>query len=165
MSIKLSKKLSYILRHNPGSIGITLDPNGWAPISIILSGLGITREQLDNVVKNCNKQRYEIDNFGFRIRARQGHSIDIDLGYKPIKPPSKLYHGTSINNLEFIKKTGLQKMVGSRHGKPIVLTVDAEAMHKHGYQFFKTDNDVWLVNSVPIQFIIELADPIPMNDR
>lgn len=163
---KLSKRLSYVLRHKPDSIGITLDGEGWGPVDFILNKLGMSSAELDHVVETNNKKRFEFSGDKTKIRARQGHSINVDLGYNPVTPPDKLYHGTAEKTYErFIKTSGLSKMkrhhvhlspdaetaknVGGRHGKPIVLRIDAKAMHAAGYEFYKTDNNVWLVHNVP----------------
>lgn len=123
-------------------------------------------DELQYVVDNNNKKRFEFNGDKTKIRARQGHSIKVDLGYVPVIPPDELYHGTADKTYQrSIKTAGLSKMkrhhvhlspdvetarnVGGRHGKPVVLVVDAKAMHAAGYKFFKTDNDVWLVDSVP----------------
>jgi len=138
---KVSKFLSYVLRHHPESIGVKLDSSGWADISELLakaekSGFRITRGELDKVVEENDKQRYSLSEDGLAIRANYGHSIDVDLGYTPKIPPGLLYHGTAVENLKSIRVNGLAKggrqyvhlspdsqmavSVGSRHGKPIV---------------------------------------------
>lgn len=163
---KLSKKLSYVLRHKPDSIGLELDSEGWGSVDFILDKLGMDTDVLQNVVDTNNKKRFEFNEDKTKIRARQGHSINVDLGYNPVTPPDVLYHGTSDKAYHrFIKTSGLSKMrrhhvhlsldvetaknVGARHGKPVVLAIDAKAMQAAGYKFYKTDNDVWLVDNVP----------------
>ncbi len=173
---KISKFMSLVLRHAPEKIGLTLDENGWANVSDLIAkmkkhGTRIDRETLEYIVSNNNKKRFAFSDDGERIRASQGHSIQIELGYTAQRPPAKLYHGTSHKNVDNIFRTGIQKMsrhhvhlsadkatarnVGSRHGKPVILTIDTQAMEKENYTFFCSDNGVWLVDSVPKRFIID----------
>lgn len=169
-----SKFLSLVLRHNPGMIDINLDRNGWADVEELiekarLKKVKLTYEILDIVVKSNGKQRFEYNEDLTRIRALQGHSLNIDLALKPAEPPKKLYHGTSIDNVDSIEENGIEKRsrqhvhlsidratainVGARHGKPIVLIIDAEQMHLDGLKFYHTKNDVWLTNYIDPKYI------------
>ena len=171
---QISKFLSYVLRHRPDEIGITLDAQGWVAIDVLLAaaaahGRRITPEDLDFVVENNNKNRFAFSEDGTRIRASQGHSTEVDLGYRPSTPPAVLYHGTAVGNLACIRAEGLHKgqrhhvhlsidtataaQVGGRHGRPAVLVVQAGEMHAAGYEFFLSANGVWLVEHVPVAFI------------
>ena len=173
-TIQISKRLSYVLRHSPESIGITLDPNGWVLVSELLTKLGthgmnIDRVTLERVVAENDKKRFTFDEGHDRIRAAQGHSIDIDLKLSPVDPPAVLYHGTAERFWTSIDEKGLIKQnrqyvhlssdertavkVGQRHGKPIVLRIDTQKMVADGLVFFKSDNNVWLTDSVPRQYI------------
>lgn len=164
--IKLSKKLSFKLRHDPTTM---MDEHGWASVKDMLTELRINKTQLDHIIETNNKKRFEYDSTGKKIRARQGHSLaDIDLGYEPKEPPEFLYHGTASRFMDSIYKEGLKRMdrhhvhlsedyetalkVGQRHGKPVVLKILAQDMAKEGFKFFKTDNNVWLVDEVPSKF-------------
>lgn len=170
----VSKSMSYVLRHKPDAIGITLDSNGWVDVDDLLGafqrdGKRYTREIVDRVVAENDKQRFEFNEDRMRIRARQGHSVQVDLGYEPAVPPDVLYHGTATRNLDAIFKEGLLKMnrhhvhlstsketmlaVAQRHGKPVILEVDAKRMHADGFEFFVTENDVWLVDVVPVDYL------------
>ncbi|MBD2775155.1 RNA 2'-phosphotransferase [Iningainema tapete] len=172
--VKISKYLSRHLRHQPDRIGITLAPGGWVAVDELLAAckkhqLPISRDELDEVVANNDKQRFSFDSTGTLIRANQGHSVEVDLQLEPATPPSVLYHGTGHKAVESILQTGLCKMsrhhvhlssdiatakiVGARHGKPVVFTVDAAAMHESGYTFYCSDNGVWLVDSVPPDYL------------
>ncbi|MEU0602998.1 RNA 2'-phosphotransferase [Streptomyces sp. NPDC006393] len=171
-TVKVSKYLSKHLRHQPGRIGLTLDESGWVGIDALIAaaaahGFPFTREELDQVVANNDKQRFAIE--GDRIRASQGHSIDVDLGLPPATPPSCLYHGTVARNLEAIRAEGLRPMnrhdvhlspdretatrVGARSGRPVVLAVDASAMHRDGHVFHVSANGVWLTKAVPPRYL------------
>lgn len=171
---RVSKFLSYVLRHDPGSIGIALSADGWVAIEELLAGAGrhgthLTRGQLDEVVQTSDKQRFALSEDGLRIRANQGHSVSVDLGYEPAEPPEVLYHGTTGKFLDSIRKHGLQKgsrhhvhlspntetaaKVGGRRGKPVILTIRAQAMHAAGHVLFLTPNEVWLTDAVPPEFI------------
>jgi putative RNA 2'-phosphotransferase len=174
MSKEISKFLSYVLRHAPDSIGLSLDANGWAEVEELLAKANKAGKRLDvatlrAVVADSDKQRFTLSEDNRRIRAAQGHSIAVDLALQPSQPPPRLYHGTATRNLDAILAEGLQpgrrqqvhlsldaetaRKVGQRHGKPTVLTVDAAAMHADGHRFFRADNGVWLTDSVPAQYL------------
>lgn len=177
-----SKFLSYVLRHQPEAVGIALDANGWVDVDELLAacashGRALSRDELAEVVTTNSKQRFALSDDGARIRASQGHSTSVDLAYEPVTPPDVLYHGTAAANLPAIERDGLQRMsrhhvhlsldvetakaVGGRHGKPVVLEVDARAMHSAGHAFFVTPNNVWLTETVPTEFIRSLSHCVP----
>lgn len=167
------KYLSLLLRHEPGLIGLELDEQGWADINELLDKwncpVAIDRTELEELVATNAKQRFIIDETGKRIRANQGHSIQIDPGLEPQTPPEILFHGTGHRSVELIKIEGLKKMnrlhvhlskdvetaslVGQRKGKPIVLTIHAKQMHADGFRFFQSANEVWLSDDVPVKYI------------
>jgi putative RNA 2'-phosphotransferase len=170
--VRISKFLSRHLRHRPGDIGLTLDEGGWVDVDELLdacrrAGVVISRDELTQVVTANDKQRFSL--VGDRIRANQGHSVDVDLGLEAVRPPEVLYHGTIAANLPAIRAEGLRPMqrhdvhlsadvdtakrVGARRGKPVVLTVQAEAMYAEGYEFRVSENGVWLVSAVPPRFL------------
>ncbi|MEL6253085.1 MAG: RNA 2'-phosphotransferase [Bacteroidota bacterium] len=172
--IKHGRFLSMVLRHKPEVIDIQLDTQGWVEIKDLLAklkdyGRPISKSDLVQIVENNNKKRYVISDDGKRIRASQGHSIDIELEYSPMEPPEMLYHGTADRFLHSIFKTGLDKrkrhhvhlsadldtasQVGKRHGKLVILKVAAAEMHKAGHKFYCTPNGVWLTESVPVEFL------------
>jgi putative RNA 2'-phosphotransferase len=177
-TIDTSKFLSYILRHRPDSIKLTLDKNGWANIESLIScaiehGNIISREEIDIAVAYNDKQRFVISDDGLSIRANQGHSIDVDLKLKAKKPPTILYHGTASRFIDAIKSKGLLPMnrqhvhlsaneavavsVGERHGKPVVLNINAGKMYEDGYEFYLSENGVWLTDKIPAKYISNLA--------
>ena len=167
--VRDSKFLSSVLRHNPGKIGVELDSAGWIEVEVLLAamrraGRRISRGRLDLVVEHNSKKRFEYDASGTRIRASQGHSVPVDLGYEPLVPPETLYHGTATSSLDSIFREGLRPgrrhhvhlsaevetatKVGARHGKPAVLLVAAARMHADGCEFFRSTNGVWLTEHV-----------------
>ncbi|MFK0152244.1 RNA 2'-phosphotransferase [Streptomyces sp. NPDC090499] len=171
-TVKVSKYLSKHLRHQPERIGLSLDEAGWVEIDTLLAaaaahGFPVSRAELDHVVAANDKQRFAIE--GTRIRASQGHSIDVDLGLPPATPPPYLYHGTVARNLDAIRSAGLKPMnrhdvhlsadretatrVGARRGVPVVLSVDAAAMHRDGHVFHVSANGVWLTRAVPPRYL------------
>ncbi|HEX5245193.1 MAG TPA: RNA 2'-phosphotransferase [Tepidisphaeraceae bacterium] len=173
-TVKISKFLSYVLRHRPDEIGLTLDANGWASISELIERSHKTATPLDDqiirqVVAESDKKRFAISEDGTRIRASQGHSVEVDLALEPRQPPEILYHGTATRFADEIGETGLKSMgrqhvhlsldektalsVGKRHGKPIILRIRAGEMWKAGTKFYLSDNGVWLTDEVPIAFI------------
>lgn len=176
----LSKFLSLVLRHQPDTIGITLDEHGWTEVALLLPRLAahkfaISLADLEYVVATNNKQRFAFSDDHTRIRASQGHSVDVELGYVAQSPPRVLYHGTATRHLAAIRVEGLKKgsrhhvhlsadqatarTVGSRHGKPVVLTIDAAAMAAQGHPFYQSANGVWLTDFVPVGYITE-AGPV-----
>jgi putative RNA 2'-phosphotransferase len=167
---KKSKFLSLVLRHNPGKIGIELDGAGWTDVKTLLRKAGISMSLLEEVVETNNKNRFEFSDNKTKIRARQGHSVNVSLGYEPVEPPEYLYHGTATRFIDtIIKKGGLKPMnrhhvhmspdedtagnVGTRHGVLAMLRVKAGELAKAGAKFYKTDNNVWLTDSVPPEYL------------
>ncbi|MEW2396565.1 RNA 2'-phosphotransferase [Streptomyces sp. NPDC046862] len=171
-TVKVSKYLSKHLRHQPDRIGLTLADGGWVEIDTLLAaaashGFRITRAELDHVVAANDKQRFAVE--GTRIRANQGHTVEVDLGLPTATPPPYLYHGTVARNLDVIRAEGLRAMnrhdvhlspdretatrVGARRGRPVVLSVDAGAMHRDGHVFHVSANGVWLTRAVPPRYL------------
>jgi putative RNA 2'-phosphotransferase len=173
--IKTSKFLSLVLRHAPETIHVNMDKNGWVDIQELIANanmyknLHLTIDIIKKAVETNDKQRFIISDDGKRIRASQGHSIEVDLELENRAPPDVLYHGTAIRFLDSIMKDGLKPMrrqyvhlsrteeiaitVGRRHGEPIVLYIDAKTMYEAGYKFYLSENKVWLVDKVPIKHI------------
>lgn len=170
----LSKFLSLVLRHKPEAIGISLDENGWTDTTLLLYGMNaagkaIDLEILKFIVDTNAKKRFAFNDDFTLIRASQGHSVEIELGYEPKEPPQVLYHGTAEQNVKAILEEGLIKgkrhhvhlstnietarNVGSRYGKPVLLEVQALQMHNDGHQFFVSKNGVWLTEHVPPKYI------------
>ena len=174
-AVKISKYLAMVLRHKPENAGITLDEAGWVDVSVLLEALRcigkpLSRAELDHVVITNYKKRFAFSDDGLRIRASQGHSIEIDLNLPPEPPPEVLYHGTADRTLPAIRQSGLQKRqrqhvhlscntqtasaVGHRHGRPVILTIRAGDMHRAGLKFYLSTNGVWLTDSVPVEYIV-----------
>ena len=168
--IPLSKKLSHALRHNPARLGLTLDKQGWASVSDVLTALNVDMPTLATLVATNDKKRFAFSSDQSKIRCSQGHTFKVDLGLRPTMPPAKLYHGTQTNNLISILKTGLLPMrrqhvhlskdkqtaeiVGKRRpGTLAILTINAERMHSAGHKFYVSENGVWLTDEVPAEFI------------
>jgi len=173
-NIKISKFLSLILRHKPEIIGIQLDENGWANVNelinkINLSGTPIDFQVLKHIVDTNNKKRFSFNDSYTSIRASQGHSLNIELGYQPHKPPDILYHGTALKNVNSILENGIlkndrqhvhlsteietAKTVGGRHGKPVVFKIVALQMHEDNFSFYLSDNNVWLTEHIPSKYL------------
>ena len=170
-----SKFLSYVLRHEPHAIGLSLDREGWGNIDELIEGAKKSGHALDTdliraVVDSNDKKRFAISEDGLRIRAVQGHSTQsVSIAYLEKVPPAFLYHGTASRFLESILKEGLKPgerrhvhlsenietatAVGQRYGKPVVLKIEALRMHQQGFKFYQADNDVWLTTSVAPEFI------------
>ncbi|WP_349264070.1 RNA 2'-phosphotransferase [Longimicrobium sp.] len=172
--MRKSKFLSRVLRHAPESIGLEMDEAGWVDVEALMraarrAGVGLDRATLDRVVAENNKKRFAYSPDRKRIRASQGHSVKVELGLDPVEPPEVLFHGTADRNLDSIRAEGLRPgnrthvhlsadeptavAVGRRHGRPVVLHVRAGAMHAAGHAFYRSDNGVWLADTVPAEFI------------
>ncbi len=171
---RTSRFLSLVLRHQPEKIGIALDEHGWADVEALLAGMGLSREDLEQIVAGDEKMRYSFNEDHSRIRANQGHSIPVDLELEPLEPPEYLYHGTVGWFLASIQREGLTKRsrqyvhlspdaetaakVGSRRGKPVVLRVRAARMQADGYRFYRSANGVWLTDRVPPEYLEYLGN-------
>ncbi len=164
---KESRKLSYLLRHNPD--GLIMNKNGYVLVSDILQKLNISLEDLKIIVSENDKKRFAFSESGEMLRASQGHSVGVDLQLKSQVPPVVLYHGTVDAALKGIFKDGIKSLkrhavhlshevktaitVGSRRGDAIILEIDSKKMYADGIKFFKSDNGVWLVDEVPAKYI------------
>jgi putative RNA 2'-phosphotransferase len=170
----ISKYLSFVLRHNPQAIGITLDAEGWVPVDELLTaaardGTSISHDQLQEVVASNDKKRFAFSDDRSLIRANQGHSVEVDLKLEPVEPPEVLFHGTVDQFLDSIRAKGLIRgnrhhvhmsadretaaRVGQRRGRPIVLVIEAARMHNDGHRFYRSENGVWLTEAVPVEYL------------
>lgn len=174
-AVRVSKLLSLALRHEPSALGIELDHAGWTDVEALLRGLAaknepLTEEELEDIVATSDKQRFALSPDGARIRANQGHSVDVDLGLAPREPPEVLFHGTVARFLDAIRREGLLRRARThvhlsaetdtanvvarrRAGETVIVRVRARAMHDAGHTFFMSDNGVWLTEKVPPEFL------------
>ncbi|RRB07939.1 RNA 2'-phosphotransferase [Larkinella rosea] len=171
---EISKFLSMVLRHKPEKIGIQLDENGWTDVADLLEksnrfGIPFDLEMLKHIVDTNPKQRFALNAAQDKIRANQGHSVPIELGYASQEPPEILYHGTAEKSVQSILATGLEKRnrqhvhlssdletalkVGQRHGIPFVFKVFAKQMYNDKFEFYRSDNGVWLTHEVPVNYL------------
>ncbi|MEE4541397.1 RNA 2'-phosphotransferase [Streptomyces sp. V4-01] len=176
-TVRISKYLSMLLRHQPEAAGLVLDEGGWVEVDELIAacaarGRRFSRADLDHVVANNNKKRFAYSPDGRRIRASQGHSVAVELGLAAAPPPEVLYHGTASATLPLILRDGLRPMsrqdvhlsadvetavrVGSRHGRPVVLVVEAAALAAAGHEFRVSANGVWLTDAVPPERLRQL---------
>lgn len=172
--IRLSKYMSFVLRHRPETAGLVMDERGWASVDALVeaciqAGHAGSRDDVLRVVTENDKQRFELSSEGDLIRAAQGHSINLELGLAPVAPPPVLFHGTVEAVVDRIRAEGVRPMgrthvhlsgdsetarrVGLRRGSPVVLHVDAAAMSQSGFEFFEASNGVWLVAEVPAEYL------------
>lgn len=173
--VRASKLLALVLRHDPRRAGLVLDPAGWADVDELLRGLArlgrpLDRADLEDVVAHGSKPRFELSPDGRRIRARYGHSVDVEPGYEAAAPPPVLYHGTAARSVAAIHENGLAPMgrqmvhlsadpddartVGARHGSPVVLAIDAAGMAADGAIFYELPGGTWLTERVPPRRIL-----------
>jgi len=174
-NIKLSKMISYILRHCPEKYRIYLDDQGYTAMSELTKAVknsgpecsDVTEEKITEVVMKCPKGRFEIKNS--KIRARWGHTIVIKIG-EEAEPPEFLYHGTSPEAFKKIQIEGISRMqrnfvhfstdpetasaTGKRHSKnPIILCITAKKAWKEGVKFYKGGETIWLSKYIGIEYI------------
>ncbi len=173
----IGKLMSYALRHNPESLNIELDENGWTATDLLIERIKkrypeMDHTLLDTIVQTNDKKRYAFNADKSKIRANQGHSIQVNLELQAQTPPDILFHGTVEKFLPGIKEKGLIKMsrqhvhlsadkttattVGSRRGKPVILEINARQMHEATYAFYCSENGVWLTKEVPSRFITNI---------
>lgn len=172
---KISKLLSFVLRHKPEALGITLDENGWADKEELIlaikehNGTILTSEDIDKIIEINDKKRFILSEDKKKIRANQGHSINVDVQLKEYLPPEYLFHGTVDKFLNVIEKEGLKKMkrnhvhlssdistaisVAKRRGEAIILKIKSGDMSLDGYKFYRSENDVWLTDIIPPEYI------------
>ena len=177
--INISKLMAKALRHRPDVLGIVVDEHGWTDVNDMIDAIrkkyqGFNLETLECIVEESEKKRYSFNENHTKIRANQGHSLPVDVELKIAAPPDVLYHGTARKNIETISAEGIKRMnrlyvhlsadiptalnVGSRHGAPVVFEVDSRQMNRDGYQFYLSENGVWLSEFVPSQYI-RLIEP------
>ena len=175
----LSKYISRVLRHRPEDADIGLDEHGWADVEALIAGVNaagkrIDRNILEEIVRTDKKQRYSFNENGTLIRANQGHSIPVDVELAKLEPPEYLYHGTAYRFLESIRQQGLLPMsrlyvhlsgdvetarvVGKRHGRPVVLKIHSGDMHRDGFPFYRSQNGVWLAKKVDAKYFEQLEE-------
>lgn len=174
--VALGRFLSLVLRHNPAAAYITVDEHGWADVSDLLAGCrragrALSMADLERIVRENSKQRYSFNRDHTKIRANQGHSLPVDVELQEVEPPDILYHGTATRFLEGIRVDGITRQsrqyvhlsgdevtalnVGARHGRPVVIPIDAAAMVRDGYVFYRSENGVWLCHEVPWKYVLE----------
>lgn len=179
--IKTGRYISYLLRHHPEEAGLTLDEHGWADVNELINAVaetytGFSRTELDEIVATNNKKRYSYSEDGMRIRANQGHSIQVDVELEEKTPPPVLWHGTAEHFVESIQEQGLvsgnrlyvhlsadtdtARVVGKRHGKPVIFCVDCKRMSEDGYKFYLSVNGVWLTKEVPARYLRLIEEDI-----
>lgn len=174
--LKLSKTISHALRHEPWLYELELDDEGWTSLSTLLESLrgkggcwkGLSRQHVESMIVSSDKVRYEVR--GEKIRALYGHSLPGKLKRTAAVPPTLLYHGTSPEAAEVIRRVGLRPMrrqyvhlssdrptadqVGRRKSRaPVVLAVAAKAAHTKGVAFYKGNEKVWIADLIPPEFI------------
>lgn len=173
--VERSKFLSFVLRHRPDELGLVLDSEGWVDVALLLPacaqhGEPLSREELEELVRTSDKQRFALSEDGLRIRANQGHSVPVELEHPAAAPPPLLYHGTVGRFVPSIRQQGLlrgqrhhvhlaateeaARLVGARRGAPVILTIRAQAMAADGHAFYLTPNGVWLAETVPPAYLI-----------
>lgn len=171
---KMSRVLSLVLRHDPYSIGLSLDDDGWAVIDDLIAALRkdgkkVDREIIERVVETSDQKRFRISEDGLMIRANEGHSVSINIQLEEKAPPTWLFHGTSVAAMDTIESEGLERKqrdfvhlsseqasarkVAERKGKPVVIEIAAGLMHKNGHVFYQGDNGVWMTDHVPPDYL------------
>jgi len=170
--------MTRVLRHEPSAGFLEVDEHGWANVDELIDAIrkvkepAFDRAALDDVVATDNKQRFSYSEDGKLIRANQGHSIPVDVELPVTEPPEYLLHGTGAKFTESIDRTGLDRRsrlyvhlssdietaraVGIRHGTPVIYRVKSGEMARDGFTFYRSVNGVWLVESVPVNYLEKL---------
>lgn len=164
--IRKGKQLSFLLRHDTE---YSFDEHGYREVQDLIQNHGFTNDEIVELVETNDKQRYEFNDDKSKIRARQGHSVNVNVDLKETLPPDVLFHGTATRFLESIREKGILKMsrnyvqlsekidtameVGGRHGNPVVLGVDTKTMREDGIKFYLSNNNVWLTEFVDSKYI------------
>lgn len=162
------KELAYLLRHDKS---YQFDEHGYRTVSDLIENHSYTMEEIEFIVENNNKKRFEFNDDKTLIRARQGHSVEVNVDLNECVPPDVLYHGTATRFIDDINKEGLKKQsrmhvhlsadedtaidVGKRHGKPIIIKIDAKQMSNDGCKFYLSNNGVWLTEYVDTKYFID----------
>jgi putative RNA 2'-phosphotransferase len=171
--MRISKFMSLVLRHKPEEIGLKFDEYGYLSTAALINGMNqkgykLTITDIRRIVIEDDKQRYSFNDDETKIKANQGHSVEVNLKLETVKPPNELYHGTSTRFSDSICKHGIMKQnrqyvhlsadldtankVGKRHGEPIIFEINSQQMYKEGYKFYLSENKVWLTDYVPTRF-------------
>ena len=137
----------------------------------ILAKTDFTSAELEQLVKEDEKVRYAFSKDQTKIRANQGHSTSyVRMAFDKAVPPTVLYHGTSANTACVISNEGLKPMnrhhvhlstqidvardvAGRRKGDVVVIQVNAKQMLRDGVIFFRSENNVWLVDKVEPKYL------------
>lgn len=178
--VRLSKFLSYVLRHDPTAVGVEMDAGGWVDLAQLFraaerEGYRLETDRLRDLMSASEKDRFELDPDGDRIRATYGHSVDVDPGLEPADPPARLYHGTARSSLPSIRREGLRprgrnfvhlsstreeaRRVGARHGRPVVLTVRTDELDAPDRSFYRSADGVWTTGTIPPRFLSVDEEP------
>lgn len=175
--LRLSKSAAFLLRHRTSASSDAAD--GWWKMEDLLAELGRAQPWADvrlirDMLASPSEPRFEVD--GDRVRARYGHSVGMPAPVPAERVPSVLYHGTSWTNAGRILGSGegLLPMkrqavhlsanvddavrVGSRHGSPVVLTIQTSALEAEGIRVHRASDRVWLVPYVPASVLSLLDD-------
>ena len=177
LKTKQSKYISLLLRHKPEAGNLTLDQHGWCDVRALIKAVkdqfkGFSLADLEDIVTTDEKQRYAFNDTKTKIRANQGHSINVDVEFKELIPTTNLYHGTATRYLDSIMRDGLTPqsrqwvhltdkldeaiLTGSRHGTPVVLVIDVAKMIEDGYKFYISANNRYMIKHVPAKYIINM---------
>ncbi len=173
-NVKISKLMSKVLRHRPELLKIDVDHEGWTDAQVLCERIaerypGFAFAQMEQIVRDNNKQRFSFNEDKSLIRANQGHTIPVDVAMDILEPPLYLYHGTAETTVPVIMREGLKPMrrlfvhlssdpetalkVGARHGTPAVLLVHAKELYDSGVEFRRSANGVWQVKHVPAEYL------------
>ena len=185
---KLSKEISYALRHAPWEYELELDEEGFVPVEQLIHALNesgeyketITKDDILHIIETSEKKRHELKDG--KIRALYGHTVPSHIRKETVVPPDILYHGTSHKAYEIIMDSGLKPMsrqyvhlstntdtavrVGKRRDKnPVILTVDAKRAYADGVVFYSSGYEkVILADFVPAEYL-SIKKLIPMNSN
>jgi len=169
---RLSRFLTFLLRHKPRDYPLAFDREGFAPWQEVVDMVqerfyDVTEEQIRSLIDGAEKKRFELR--GDQVRATYGHSFPVDLGATEAEPPAELYFGAARDLAESMLHSGLKprdrqyvhlsvtaeeaESVARRHDpSPAILVIDAQAAHAEGIRFYES-GPLFLVEQVPAKFL------------
>lgn len=164
-----SRRLAYILRHD-NEVLPEMEIGGWLPVTYLMEKMALSIEEIDIIINSDNKSRFELSESGKMVRARYGHSVNIELNFTPAEPPEFLWHGSVRTALSDITDSGILPRsrqfvhltsdlesateTGARHGEPASILVVAGKMYREGYKFYHVTDNIWLTRHVPCKYIV-----------
>ena len=169
---RISRFLTYLLRHRPKEYPLVVDNRGFADWRDVVELVqeryyDVTEAQIEAVVNGSEKKRFEL--LDGKVRATYGHSFTVELGEPADNPPPKLYFGAARDLAQSMLRSGLKprdrqyvhlsvnreeaESVARRHDPaPALIEIDVEAARREGVRFFSS-GPLYLAEFIPAKFL------------